>query len=225
MAPIHFGFLLFDYQPIDVIGPADVLRSSSKPILQAMNQVMPVDPETIDHAPDFVFHHIGITLDPLRLSCGDFIMTPTTTVDDCPELDCLLVGGPDPSNLTMHPKHQELVRRHVAAGKLLFTTCTGAMAVAITGVLDGKNATINHGALALVKQLHPQVNWTKKQWVVDGNIWTAGGAAAGMDMVAHWVKEKFGPDVLHVGAAILDFEPRDIDGRHGVVVQRPQYPS
>ena len=81
----------------------------------------------------------------------------------------------------------DLIKRHAAAGKLIFTTCTGASALATTGVLDGKNATVNHVEFNYVKRTFPKVKWSKeKQWVVDDNIWTAGGAVAGMDMLAHW---------------------------------------
>ena len=61
------------------------------------------------------------------------------------------------------------------------------MAVAPSGVLDGKNATVNHMAIPYAKKLFPNVKWIDdKQWVIDGNLWTAGGAYAGADMIAHW---------------------------------------
>lgn len=60
----------------------------------------------------------------------------------------------------------------------------------------------------------------EKQWVVDGNLWTGSGAVAGMDMFAHWIKEKFGSDVMTAGALGLDFEPRDINGLLTVLPKR-----
>lgn len=221
MAPIHFGCLVFDYQAMDVFGPTDVINSASKKYMEELSAVLPVKKETLARAPEFVFHHIGVTLDPVTLVSSSVTIVPTTTVDDCPKLDCLLIGGPDPVTFELHPKHADLVRRHVAAGKLLFSTCTGAAVVASTGVLDGKHATINNVALGLVKQKYPNVKWTdEKKWVVDGNIWTGGGAVAGMDMFAHWLKESFGLDVLIQGALLLDYEPRDIDGVLNVIPKR-----
>ncbi|KAF4974209.1 hypothetical protein FZEAL_8847 [Fusarium zealandicum] len=221
MAPIHFGCLVYDYQAIDVLGPTDVLNSSSKLYMQAMSSITGAKQETIDRAPEFVFHHVGISLEPVALASSSMSMVPTTTVDDCPELDCLLIGGPDPVNFELHPKFADLIRRHAAAGKLIFTNCTGSMVLASTGVLDGKNATINNVAYSIMTQKYPNVKWTiGKKWVVDGNIWTAGGAVAGMDMFSHWIKENFGLDVLSVGASLLDFEPRDIDGVVSVIPKR-----
>jgi len=50
------------------------------------------------------------------------------------------------------------------------------------GVLDGKNATVNHEMIGLAEQMYPNVKWTKeKNWVVDGEgkIWTAGALVRG----------------------------------------------
>ncbi|KAM5354887.1 hypothetical protein ACJ41O_001533 [Fusarium nematophilum] len=220
MAPIHFGSLLFDYQPIDVLGPTDLVNSANKEYMQFISTISPVSEETIARAPEIIFHHIGVTLEPVHLT-STLTIVPTDTVDDCPELDYLLVGGPDPANFKLHPKQADFIRRHVAAGKTLFTNCTGSAVVASTGVLDGKKATINNVAYQLMKQVYPEVKWTNEtKWVVDGNIWTAGGAVAGMDMFAHWLKENFGLDVLTHAASLLDFEPRDINGVLNVIPKR-----
>lgn len=220
MAPIHFGSLVYQYQPIDVIGPIDLLNSGSQWLLDAIKLYAPVPEETIAHAPEFVFHHIGITREPVGLM-GSLSLVPTTTVDDCPEIDILLLGGPNPSDFELHPKYAEFIRRHVAAGKLLFTNCTGAYVAALAGVLDGKNATVNHFEYQWIKERLPQVKWTnEKNWVVDGNIWTASGAVSGMDMFSHWIKENYGSDVLWHGALGLNFEPRDVDGQCTVFPKR-----
>jgi transcriptional regulator GlxA family with amidase domain len=221
MAPIQFGALLFDYQALDVIGPLDLLNSSSKAILKPMSFYIPIDDKVYEAAPEFDFHHIGETLDPVPLLTSRVTLSPTTTVDTCPELDVLLIGGPDPTNFKVPPKYADFIRRHVNAGKTIFTTCTGAAVVAATGALDGKNATINNQEFHWTKKQYPKVKWTKDtKWVVDGNIWTGSGAVAGMDMIAHWIKENFGLNVLVQGSSGLDYEPRSIDGLFDVLPQR-----
>ncbi|OAQ68859.1 amidotransferase domain-containing protein [Pochonia chlamydosporia 170] len=221
MAPLHFGCLVYDYQAIDVIGPTDLLNSASKRVMTVLKTFGPVDEETISRAPEFVFHHIGLTRDPVRLLTSAITVVPTTTVDECPELDCLLIGGPNVAFFELHPQYADFIRRHVAAGKLIFSTCTGASLIASTGVLDGKTATINNVEYEWVKKRFPQVNWTReKKWVVDGNIWTGSGAIAGMDMFSHWLKTNYGLDVLIQGALSLDYEPRDVDGLFTVFPQR-----
>ncbi|KAJ4314181.1 hypothetical protein N0V84_009017 [Fusarium piperis] len=221
MAPLHFGALLFDYQAIDVLGPVDLLNSCSKRYISALQPMTNVTDDTVSRAPEFVFHHIGVDKEPVLLRSSDITIVPSTTVDECPELDFLLIGGPDPINFKLHPKHADFIRKHVAAGKLLFTNCTGAAVVASTGVLDGKSATINNVAFQLMKKIYPNVKWVNdKKWVVDGNIWTGGGAISGMDMFSYWIKENYGLDVLTEGSSVLDFEPRDINGVLNVLPKR-----
>lgn len=104
---------------------------------------------------------------------------------------------------------------------MLFTTYTGSAVFASTGLLDGKNATINHAVYKWAKENYPAVNWTKGEtWVVDENIWTGAGAVAGIDMVASWLKEPFGLDILTYAARNLDYEPRGIDGVSLVIPRR-----
>jgi transcriptional regulator GlxA family with amidase domain len=62
--------------------------------------------------------------------------------------------------------------------------------------------------------------WCSMQWVVDGNLWTATGAITGMDMIAHWIQQNYGKEVMIQGASGLDFEPRHIDGTFGVLGER-----
>ncbi len=221
MAPIHVGCPLYNYQAIDVVGPIDLLNSATKKMMKLLKVFCPVDDAVFDRAPEFIFHHIGITRDPVDFLTSNITIVPTTTVDDCPELDMLILGGPDPIGFQLHPKFADLVRSHVASGKLLFTNCTGASVAASTGVLDGKNATVNHMEYQYIKKQYPNVKWTnEKKWVVDGNIWTASGAVAGMDMFSHWLKENFGLGVLTSGALGLDYEPRDVDGLFTVLPKR-----
>ncbi|KAJ6128513.1 DJ-1 domain InhA-type [Penicillium samsonianum] len=221
MAPIHLGILVYDYQAIDVVGPVDLLHSANSAFLEVSKMFGPINDDAISQAPDFVFHHVGITKEPFHLFTSAITLTPTTTVDECPELDIILLGGPNPEGFKLHPKYVDFIRQHINAGKLLFTTCTGSAVLASTGLLDGKNATINHAGYKWATENYPAVNWTKeKKWVVDENIWTGAGAVAGMDMVACWLKEQFGPEILICAARNLDYEPRGIDGVSLVIPRR-----
>jgi len=224
MAPLQFGILMVPYQTIDAAGPLDVLSCCSKALVSSFEAAgIPGTAGMTDKAIDIEFHHINETMDPVALTAGVKVL-PSTTCDNCPPLDFLLVGGPDVSTFKLPERFAEFLRAHVAAGKGLFTTCTGALGISSSGVLDGKTATTNHMVLPMAKHISPNVKWVEKQWVEDGNIWTAGGACAGMDMMAHWVIENYGMDVAKLGFYGLDYEPRDVDGnrvlpqQHGLAV-------
>ncbi|EHK19271.1 uncharacterized protein TRIVIDRAFT_69268 [Trichoderma virens Gv29-8] len=213
MAPIVIGSLCYQYQAVDVIGPFDMLGGATKRIMEAVKTYSPaITDSTVAKAPEFVFHHVGLSHDLVDLTSG-FTVKPTCTVDDCPALDILLLGGPNPEPFVLDPRFAEFIRRHVASGKLLFTNCTGSFVAAMAGALDGKNATCNNVEYEWVKHRYPKVNWSKdKKWVIDGNIWTGSGPVSGMDMIIHWLQENYGKEAFIWAALNLDFEPRDIDG-------------
>ncbi|TQN67714.1 Isonitrile hydratase [Colletotrichum shisoi] len=220
MSTIRIGSLAYGYQTIDVVGPLDVLSSGSKLSAKALREYLPVSDEVVASAPEIEFHHIGVSLDPVELTAGVSIV-PTATVDNAPEIDILLLGGPNPATFELHPKFAEYIRQHVDAGKTLFTNCTGAFVAATAGVLDGREATVNHAELGWIKKRFPKVRWTDEtKWVVDGNIWTVAGAVAGMDMTAQWFKEAYGVGVLTLATMGLDYEPRDSRGLLNVIPKR-----
>ncbi|KKO97336.1 DJ-1/PfpI family protein [Trichoderma harzianum] len=155
MAPIVVGSLCYQYQASDVIAPFDMIAGGSKQLLEAIRTYSPdVTDLGIKNAPEFVFHHIDLSRDLVDLTAGT-IIKPTCTVDDCPELDILLFGGPNPVSFDLNPRYAEIIRRHVAAGP---------------------------------------------------------GPVAGMDMMIHWLREKYGEESFRWAALNLDFEPRDNDG-------------
>jgi len=215
MAPIQFGVLLIPFQLMDVAGPIDVLSSSSIPYIKSAEESLGMGNTGIsEHGIDIEFHHIGETMEPVTHSAG-FKSTPTTTCATCPKLDYLLIGGPERAFFeNIPPTMAKFMQERAKEVKIVFTTCTGGMVAAAVGLLDGLDATTNHGVVPLAMQIFPSVKWTReKQWVVDGKFWTAGGACAGMDMMAHWVMENYGMDVAECGFAALDYEPRDVNGK------------
>ncbi|KAF2432498.1 class I glutamine amidotransferase-like protein [Tothia fuscella] len=221
MTPTHFGALVFEWQAMDAIGPFDLLNSSSKTILGYAQKHGAVTQETLDRAPDFIFHHIAEDLKPVSLLSSSITIVPTDTVDDCPELDHLLIGGPIPETFKLPQKYLDFISRHHEAGKTIFTTCTGAAVLASTSILDRKNATVNNLEYNWIKEAYPKVKWTReKKWVVDGNIWTGSGALAGMDMISQCILNNFGLDVLTKEAMGMDYKPRDIDGMLTVLPKR-----
>lgn len=209
MAEINFGFLLIPLQLLDMAGPMDILGNISHEVL---SQYGPAD--LAKTAPKINFFHIGPTMDPVPLT-GGFKAQPTTTLADCPKLDYLLVGGPSPEYAKNLPEDmRDFIIERSKTVKSLFTTCTGGLVVAETGVLDGVSATVNHMLLDHGREVAPRVKWNgQKNWVVDGKFWTAAGAVAGMDMMASWVQQTYGTDLLHFSTMLLEYQPRDEDGR------------
>jgi transcriptional regulator GlxA family with amidase domain len=162
---------------------------------------------------DIVFHYVSSDMKPIRHT-GNLQSLPTTTCEACPPLDYLLIGGPSP-DYQLPGVFTSFIRSRAPEVKAIFTTCTGALLLAQTGLLDGKNATVNHVLLPQARKHYPSVHWTgSQQWVIDGHFWTASGACAGMDMFARWVMENCPSEVVKACFMILDLAPRDICGKH-----------
>lgn len=109
---------------------------------------------------------------------------PTHTYATAPrDLDILLLGGPNPA--TVKEESLSFLKEASKQTKVILTTCTGAMWLARSGVLEGKKATTNRVMLDVASKMFPGTEWVDRRWVVDAGcfdgaeIWTAGGAGCG----------------------------------------------
>jgi transcriptional regulator GlxA family with amidase domain len=222
MAPIQFGVLMIPFQLSDVVMPLDILSSSSSTYLELMAQPMGLTPTQVSQGLEVEYHYIGLDGTTPSTHSAELKLLPSCTTTSCPKLDYLLIGGPTPDYAANVPaQFATFIRERLPELKAVFTTCTGSLVLAATGLLDGVTATVNHECIGLAQHMFPDVLWTKeKQWVVSGEgskFWTAGGACAGMDMVAEWARQRTGKQVAEAGWAALDYEPRDVTGK---LVQR-----
>ena len=82
--------------------------------------------------------------------------------------------------------------------EVLASICTGAGLLARAGSLDGRRATTNKRAWKWVVEQGKRVTWVPEaRWVEDGNVFTAGGVAAGIDMSLGIIAKLAGIDVAN----------------------------
>ncbi|KAL9627830.1 MAG: hypothetical protein Q9164_007478 [Protoblastenia rupestris] len=162
-------------------------------------------------AVDMEFFYVSSSTEPATMTLSLKYM-PTHTYDNAPrDLDILLVGGPQ---LSHRPEASLRFIKEVCEDKkekVVMSTCLGGLWIADAGVLKGTKATTNRGAITVAKQLHSDVDWVDQRWVVSKsghlNFWTSGGAGAGIDMLATYVKDHF-PEAIAMSAwDALDFDP------------------
>jgi transcriptional regulator GlxA family with amidase domain len=68
------------------------------------------------------------------------------------------------------------------------SVCTGALVFADAGLLDGRPATTHWGSLELLATLGERIDVRPdERFVDDGDIVTAAGVSAGIDMALHLV--------------------------------------
>ena len=91
-----------------------------------------------------------------------------------------------------------------AAGVTVASVCTGGMLLSKAGLLAGRPATTHHGALEDLRATDADVRDARV--VDDGDVLTAGGVTAGIDLALHLVEGACGRDVADAVAAELNYE-------------------
>lgn len=91
-----------------------------------------------------------------------------------------------------------------ANGTMLASVCTGGMILAHAGITDGRPAVTHHGALDDLRETGAEV--IDARVVDDGDLVTAGGVTAGIDMALHVLKREFDREVADRVATEMEYE-------------------
>lgn len=112
-----------------------------------------------------------------------------------PGTTVLIPGGIGARSLVPDSAFIEQLKVISEQAEFVLTVCTGSLLLAKTGLLDGKKATSNKMAFAMVESTVPTVYWQKQaRWVVDGTFYTSSGVSAGMDMAIGFISDQYGSD-------------------------------
>jgi len=137
---------------------------------------------------------VGETAETLTCAKG-MILTPHCSFKDCPALDYLVVpGGFSAFDEMQNQRLLGFLKAAALRAQHTMSVCTGSFLLQAAGLLDGKSATTNWKALDQFEALDG-VTLVEDRIVRDGNIWTSGGVAAGIDMMLAMIAELAGPDV------------------------------
>lgn len=83
----------------------------------------------------------------------------------------------------------------------IVSICTGAFVLAAAGILDGRRATTHWAFADQFRTLYPQVRLDENLlFVEDGNVFTAAGLAAGLDLCLHILRTDHGSAVANQAA-------------------------
>lgn len=123
----------------------------------------------------------------------------THTFANAPALDILLIPG-GMGNMALQQANDTSVEDFVALRfdqvDYVLSVCTGAVSLALAGVLEGRRATTNKGSWGWVTSHGgDDIEWVPTaRWTEDGKVWTSSGVAAGMDMTYAFLKHFYGED-------------------------------
>ena len=103
----------------------------------------------------------------------------------------------DPGEAPPQPVLEALRAAH-AAGARVAALCSGAFVLAAAGLLDDRPATTHWALAGLLAQKYPKIDVRPEQlYIDDGDVLTAGGGAAGMDLGLHLLRALYGAAVAN----------------------------
>ncbi|MET9552329.1 helix-turn-helix domain-containing protein [Streptomyces sp. NPDC006645] len=113
----------------------------------------------------------------------------------------------------------------VRPGTRLVSICTGAFLLAAAGLLDGRRATTHWSLAPSFQKLFPRVEVDPRVLFVDhGDVLTSAGAASGVDVCLHLVRQDHGSDLAnHVARCCV--VPPYRDGGQAQYIERPLPPA
>ncbi len=119
------------------------------------------------------------------------------------------------------PAFTDALRAAVARGARVISLCTGAFALARTGLLDGRRAATHWRHEAAFAAAFPQVELVRGVlFVADPPLMTSAGTAAAIDLCLHVVREAHGPHAaVAIGRRMV--VPPQRDGGQAQFVQTP----
>ncbi len=105
----------------------------------------------------------------------------------------IIVGSPDAHIEGMNDDALRAVQLLSKGTRRLASVCTGAFVLAEAGLLDGRRATTHWRYAAALQRRFPSVKVDADRiYVKDGDIWTAAGISAGIDLALAMIEEDCG---------------------------------
>ncbi|WP_107660559.1 GlxA family transcriptional regulator [Nocardia suismassiliense] len=146
---------------------------------------------------------------------------PSSALD---EADTVLIASGQPPYDT-EQWVLDRVRRAAQRGARIASLCTGAFALAATGLLAGQRATTHWLACTELADRYPEIDVDPTVLFVDnGSVLTSAGSAAVMDMCLHMVRNDYGAEIAADAARYLVM-PLQRDGGQAQFIPRTPPPT
>jgi transcriptional regulator GlxA family with amidase domain len=137
-----------------------------------------------------------------RFCCGNGIpVEPAAAIHEVDRADIVVLPelwlGPDEHLKGRYPALIEWIRARYEAGACVYSACSGALMLAETGLLDGRDATSHWGYQDLFRHEYPRVHFRPEPNLCfadpSGRIVTAGGTTSWHDLALHIISRHVSP--------------------------------
>lgn len=159
-----------------------------------------------------------------EVDAGAFGLRAPWGLDGLRGADTVIVPG-TAAAAPLPPAVRDALRAAAEDGTRIASICSGAFALAATGLLDGLRATTHWAAADLLAATHPEVTVDPDVLYVDnGQILTSAGAAAGLDLCLHLIRRDYGSAVA-ADAARLSVMPLEREGGQAQFIVHDHAPT
>ncbi|ALG10693.1 DJ-1/PfpI family protein [Kibdelosporangium phytohabitans] len=174
--------------PLDLVGPVTMLGMLTW--MEPEYELTVVGARIEEHETDA----------PLRI-------TPSHTFDQVRDPAVLVVpGGAAPAFRAMTDKALlGYLRAASASAEITASVCSGSLLLGAAGLLKGKRATTHWTVLDLLAEF--DATPVRERWVEDGDVITAAGVSAGIDMGLYLVARLAGQDAARIAQFGAEYDP------------------
>ncbi|WP_405386328.1 helix-turn-helix domain-containing protein [Streptomyces sp. NBC_01102] len=132
---------------------------------------------------------------------GGFTLRAGHGLDALTTADTVIVPGVAKAGAEVSPALVEALLRAHARGARLVSICSGAFALAATGLLEGRRAATHWRYARALAERHPGIEVDPDVLYVDnGDVLTSAGSAAGIDLCLYLVRADHGAAVANTVA-------------------------
>jgi AraC family transcriptional activator FtrA len=156
-----------------------------------------------------------------RMRDGVFTLTGVADLEVADSAETLIVPNRPDIDTVRRPAVLKAIQRAHARGARLVGFCSGAFTLAEAGVLAGRRATAHWRWADDFRARFPNVTFEEDVlFVDDGDILTAAGSAAALDLGLHIVRRDYGAEVANSVTRRLVFSAHR-DGGQKQFIERP----
>ena len=191
--PKLIGILYFDgFEELDAIGPWEVLSWWTRT------------------SPEDGYALCSLSRDGGLVECAKgLVVQAQHSYTDVPPLEVLIYPGGRGTRAHLVDETQlDWVRRQRATTALMTSVCTGSLVYAAAGLLHGRPATTHWSTLDRLAELDPTIEVrSDDRFVDDGDVITAAGVSAGIDMALHLVARLAGVERAREVRRGIQYDP------------------
>lgn len=201
--PLTVGILIFDQvEVLDVAGPFEVFS------------VTRFNDEHREGSPPFRVLLISERMGQV-LANGGLRFIPDVTMDNCPDLDLLIVpGGWGTRKEVKNNLLLEWIAVRAAKTKLTASVCTGSSLLGKAGLLDAREATTHWRAFDFLREAAPRAQIREDvRFTLVEPIFTSAGVSAGIDLALRIVSYFFGIEIAQATAHQMEYPYPKTDSR------------